>query len=52
MLKGMVNKLYLAVAIFGLFGGAFAAKVAPLYFENIGNTTPEDSATQQQYWKT
>ena len=47
----MVNKLYVGVAVLGLFGGAFAAKVAPLYFENIGNTTPEDSATQQQYWE-
>ena len=47
----MINKVYVAVAVLGLFGGAFGAKVAPLYFENLGNETAEDSAAQQQYWE-
>ena len=51
MLKGMINKIYLAMAVLGLFGGAFAAKVAPLYFENLGNETAEDSAAQQERWE-
>ena len=51
MLKGMINKIYLAVAVLGLFGGAFAAKVAPLYFENLENETSEDSAAQQERWE-
>ena len=51
MLKGMINKIYLAMAVLGLFGGAFAAKVAPLYFESLGNVTSEDSAAQQERWE-
>ena len=35
MLKGMINKVYLAVAVLGLFGGAFGANVEPFVFEDI-----------------
>ena len=51
MLEGLVKKVYVAVAMFGLFGVAFAAKVAPLYFENLDNETAEDSAAQQERWE-
>ena len=46
----MINKVYLAVAVLGLFGGAFGAKVAPLYFENLGNSAAENATSQQEYW--
>ncbi len=46
----MVNKIYLAVAVLGLFGGAFGAKVAPLYFESLGNSAAENADSQQEYW--
>ena len=51
MLKGMINKIYLAMAVLGLFGGAFAAKVAPLYFESLGNSAAENADSQQEYWE-
>ena len=51
MLKGMINKVYLAVAVLGLFGGAFGAKVAPLYFESLGNSAAENADSQQEYWE-
>jgi len=44
MLKGIVNKIYLAVVVLGLFGIAFGADVKPFVFENVAN----DSALQQQ----
>ena len=47
----MVNKLYVGVAVLGLFGGAFAAKVAPLYFESLGNSAAENADSQQEYWE-
>jgi hypothetical protein len=50
MLKGIVNKIYLAVVVLGFFGIAFGAKVAPLYFEELENVTSEDSAAQQARW--
>ena len=51
MLKGMINKIYLAVAVLGLFGGAFGAKVAPLYFESLGSSATVNADDQQQYWE-
>ena len=51
MLEGLVKKVYLAVAMFGLFGVAFAAKVAPLYFESLGSSATENATTQQEYWE-
>ena len=51
MLEGLVKKVYVAVAMFGLFGVAFAAKVAPLYFESLGSSATENATTQQEYWE-
>ncbi|MFA6341796.1 MAG: Ig-like domain-containing protein, partial [Fibrobacteraceae bacterium] len=33
-----------------LCSNAFAAKVAPLYFESLGASSSEDSVAQQEYW--
>ncbi len=38
------------MAVLGLFGGAFAAKVAPLYFESLGASASENADSQQEYW--
>jgi hypothetical protein len=51
MLKGMINKIYLAVAVLGLFGVSFGAKVAPLYFESLGSSATVNADDQQQYWE-
>ena len=39
------------MAVLGLFGGAFAAKVAPLYFESLGASASENADSQQEYWE-
>ena len=51
MLNGIINKVYLAVAVLGLFGVSFGAKVAPLYFDTLGNSASDNPELQQQYWE-
>ena len=50
MFEGLKKTVYLAVLLSSLFGVAFAAKVAPLYFESLGSSAGENADSQQEYW--
>ncbi|WP_298767833.1 cadherin repeat domain-containing protein [uncultured Fibrobacter sp.] len=51
MLKGSVKMIGMTVLLLGLSGGAFAASVAPLYFESLGSSVADNPEDQQQYWE-
>ena len=51
MFEGLKKTVYLVVPLLGLFGVSFGAKVAPLYFESLGNSAGENATTQQEYWE-
>ncbi len=50
MFEGLKKTVCLAVLLSSLFGVAFAAKVAPLYFESLGTSAGENADAQQEYW--
>ena len=50
MLQGSIKKFCVVGLLLGLFGVAYSATVAPLYFGNTPPTTKEDSAFQKQRW--
>ena len=51
MLQGSVKNICVVGLLLSLVGVAYSATIAPLYFENLENTTVEDSVAQQNRWE-
>ena len=51
MLQGSIKKFSVVGLLLSLVGVAYSATIAPLYFENLANTTVEDSVAQQNRWE-